>query len=73
MDKRDEKIAFLRQVGGLTKVEFLSRFPLGCPPLKNEGQPIRTADFYGVNPDGYDLFQSDNERLALLAEIRGEK
>jgi hypothetical protein len=66
MSKLREQTAFLRQVGAMTKDEFLVRFPLGRPCLKSEGMEIRTADFYGVDPNGYDLFDSEDERLALL-------
>ena len=62
-----EKVAFLNQVGSVPPHEFKSRL-LGCAPIKSEGSVIRTADFYGVDPNGYDLFSSDEERVSMLAK-----
>jgi hypothetical protein len=67
-ENEKEKVAFLYQVGSLNADEWKSRFPLGRAVMKNEGGCIRTADFWGVDPNGYDLFSSDEERLNLLTK-----
>jgi hypothetical protein len=67
-ENEKEKVAFLYQVKSFNRDEWKSRFPLGCPTLKDEGGCIRTADFLGVDPNGYDLFSSDEERLNLLTK-----
>jgi hypothetical protein len=65
-DEEREKVAFLLQVGRLSEAEFHSSYPLGRATLKKEGSIIRTADFWWVDPSGYDLFDSDEERISLL-------
>jgi len=67
-DNEKEKVAFLCQVRSLDADEWKSRFPFGRAALKNEGGCIRSADFWGVDTNGYDLFSSDEERIGLLTK-----